>query len=381
MRGSYLFNRLGKVVLFFFAVAIGGSADGMEFYEATTGGNIDGSYWIVAEGEIDAGTSQKFRNFIKTVGHCDEVVLNSPGGMLSEGLQLGWAINQLCKETSVGKTEKLSTWSSKGSRTVYEAKKFDGVFDPQLGSCASSCVYAFMGGQSRSVSKKRSGLFVHQFYQQSGLATPTQKQFDYQDLSASQMTMGLLVSYLSALGSDPRLAAMAAAVPATTVYELTENDVQDLKIRRRYAALQQPVIDVTDSGFRVSSKSENGSTLSISCGAGRTGINIVYSKRLFSDPRYGFDADSERSFVRAAFKDASEFTFGGLSVPKSMVKVDLVATNLTVALALSLRNNFDQMKDLSFGVTSPMSAVRYFGFWLPYAKAPQLMKSLTKNCS
>jgi hypothetical protein len=46
----------------------------MEFFEATTGGNIDGNYWILAEGTIEKGDADKFRKFVKQVGGYDEVI-------------------------------------------------------------------------------------------------------------------------------------------------------------------------------------------------------------------------------------------------------------------------------------------------------------------
>ncbi len=347
----------------------------MEFFEATTGGNIDGSYWISAEGTIEKGDAEKFRLFVEKIGSCEEVVLNSPGGLLNEGLQLGMAFNELCKSTSVGKTERLRIFSKGGNRIVYEATKNDGVFDPQKGMCASACVYAFMGAKTRHVLRGNSALYVHQFYSNSGLLSPNEKKFDFQDLSSTQITMGILVSYLTFVDVAPRLAAIAANVPATTVYELTEQDVRELGIRRSAKSFAEPKVEASDNGFSVSVGNQNGSSLFIGCTNQRGVIRLRYAKIIEAVN------GEKRAWINDVFSSAYGFSFGGVSIDKKNISWQYNRGKLEVMIDISNKSNFDNYSSLSLEAGLPMTAVKTFGFWIPYSKSPQILKSMAKSCS
>jgi len=373
MRGSAT-NRL-VFILAFFCVTFPKSAAAMEFFEATTGGNIDGSYWISAEGPIEKGDAEKFRLFVKKIGGCEEVVLNSPGGLLNEGLQLGMAFNELCASTSVGKTERLRVFSKGRDRVVYEATKNDGVFDPQQGKCASACVYAFMGAKTRHVNRGKSALYVHQFYSNSGLLSPNEKKFDFQDLSSTQITMGILVSYLSLVYVDPRLASIAANVPATTVYELTEQDIRELGVRRSANSFSEPKVEVSDNGFSVAVGNQSGSSLLIGCASQKGVIRMRYLKIIEA-----LNSDN-KGWITEAFSSASDFSFGGMPIDKKSIVWQYNRGRLEVTIDLSSKSKFDNYSNLSLEAGSPMTAVKTFGFWIPYSKSPQILKSMAKNCS
>ena len=77
----------------------------MDFRWAGTGGNCVGCAWIVAEGEITRETPQKFKKFLKEEDPgAFIVVLNSPGGNLFGGIELGRIIRENGFHTKVGKS-------------------------------------------------------------------------------------------------------------------------------------------------------------------------------------------------------------------------------------------------------------------------------------
>jgi hypothetical protein len=48
---------------------------------------------------------------------------------------------------------------------------------------------------------------------------------------------------------------------------------------------------------------------------------------------------------------------------------------------ISNKSNFDNYSSLSLEAGLPMTAVKTFGFWIPYSKSPQILKSMAKSCS
>jgi hypothetical protein len=102
------------------------------------------------------------------------LVLHSPGGNLSGGLQLGEEIRKLQLKTETGvrgvSTEELGVLVE---RTI----------------CGSACSYAFLGGVQRKVHQPEALLF-HQFSSTSGLNTE----------SSTQEIVGLLNTYLDEMG-------------------------------------------------------------------------------------------------------------------------------------------------------------------------------------
>jgi len=88
---------------------------------------------VYADGPIVTGTAKEFVSFVhsKQIATGAEVILNSPGGLVSEALELGRAIRAAGFDTSVG---------AKGS--------VDG------GECYSACTLAFLNGVNRTIPEK-----------------------------------------------------------------------------------------------------------------------------------------------------------------------------------------------------------------------------------
>ena len=127
-------------------------AEPMSFRLAGTGGNCVGCEWIAAQGDITPDTPAKFEEYITENGKPYHIVLNSAGGSLIAGIQLGKLIREQGATTLVGKTVQVA--EPPGLEHLEE--KEDGVY-------AFSCAFAFMGGVERYVGPDDL-LGVHQFY-------------------------------------------------------------------------------------------------------------------------------------------------------------------------------------------------------------------------
>jgi hypothetical protein len=179
----------------------------MVFTLAGNGGNCDGCEWIAAEGPITQNTPQDFEAFLKSsAGDLDgleTVRLNSDGGNLIAGLELGEAIRAHKMDTAVG-------------RTVPEP------IDPrveatEIGSCYSACAYAFLGGVKRLA---RAGeLGFHQFYTRATVAeTVGQGDLD-KTMSSAQQIMALLVLYLKEMSIDPAFLFLASSTEPSGLFK------------------------------------------------------------------------------------------------------------------------------------------------------------------
>jgi hypothetical protein len=141
--------------------------------------NRDGQRFIYANGDIVDTTAKDFENFVKANWDAVSpkygernvpVLLRSRGGSLDQGLRLGWLIRANHFDTAV--------WQM----------------------CASSCAYAFLGGNERFVAEGQK-LGFHQFGA------------DFKDANdaatTSQGAVSYLVRYLKGMQIDPEVLALA----------------------------------------------------------------------------------------------------------------------------------------------------------------------------
>jgi hypothetical protein len=141
-------------------------------------------------------------------GAGQDLYLHSPGGSLVGGLALGYAIRSLRLDTVVG-----------GPYEMEDRKTDELVTLVEESSCASSCAYAFLGGQARTVEEERALLF-HQFYSETGKG----------DLSVTQDMVAALLSYFDAMSVDRKgLDAALSTHPGQLSY-LSHQELTRLKI-------------------------------------------------------------------------------------------------------------------------------------------------------
>lgn len=160
--------------------------------------------WTVAEGEITSETPRKFREHVaKFEFGAGLIMLDSPGGNLIAGIELGKAIRELNGSTSVGKT-------------VKNTGDPDNPWDrEEPGICASACVFAFMGGVSRSVGPNDL-IGVNQFYSVDE---------EVIDSGIVQMVAGQSLFHTVSMGVDPQVVVAASATDPDELYWFDREEI------------------------------------------------------------------------------------------------------------------------------------------------------------
>jgi hypothetical protein len=143
------------------------------------------------EGIIESGTVDLFRKFLRdnSLPPRKAVYLSSPGGNLSEGMELGKLIRERRFDTVIGS---VRPWSD-------AAKRYDFGLHHSIwpSACMSSCTFAFLGGDDRRVHE--SDLYgVHRLY----LDRPA----DAAEVeTVVQQGLAAVLSYVRSMGVDPAL--------------------------------------------------------------------------------------------------------------------------------------------------------------------------------
>jgi hypothetical protein len=191
------------------------SAQEMTFKYVSSGGNCNGCEWIAAEGEITLKSYTSFLEVAKNLGFRPSVHISSPGGSLIGGLLLGEAIRSVGAETYIARS------------VPYEGDPQH--FQEAPGECMSACAFAFLGGTRRSIASG-SEYGVHQFYDKNAIANPDLKVFSALDVSNNQLISGLVLEYVTRMGADAAVVALASKTPPSDMRVLSAEESRDLKI-------------------------------------------------------------------------------------------------------------------------------------------------------
>jgi hypothetical protein len=220
-------------------------ADRMTFAVKGIGGNATpNSYWIAAEGDIAEDSAEDLEKYLKQYGDTAayEVRLHSHGGSLVGGIKLGEFIRKHKFSTTVG-------------RTVPGDPNIKHYYVPADGVCVSACAIAFIGGVERSADEKSLG--IHQFYQEASLKNPSEKLFNALDMSNQQLISALLIDYAFRMGVDPRFIAMASATPPDSMYYLSKEELELLRVNWRPKDFEPWSIEVSGRGVIAFTKSKD----------------------------------------------------------------------------------------------------------------------------
>lgn len=213
------------------ALELGAFEQPMRFSAATNKGNMSTSSWIVATGEIEPDTPERFEAFLASTPFVpSQIVLHSPGGNLAAGIKFGRLIRQAGLTTHVGITERVFESYTAPCDTWWD--------EVNTGICASSCAYAFLGGRERFLDSPyyptdSSLLGFHQFYgnpeRGSDILTAEQvTEIETSTLSIAQVLTGQIVLYAMEMGVDARIVAFASATPSDDLYYPTAIELEEL---------------------------------------------------------------------------------------------------------------------------------------------------------
>jgi hypothetical protein len=209
----------------------------IEFYLAHGDANACGpgcSEWIAAEGKIDGGAADRFRQLLRKLGERRPPILfHSPGGKVNDALELGRLIRDKKFAVSVGQTVPLGCGSDKQAANACEARKRAGQaveaeLSPTTYMCNSSCVYALAGGTVRLVPPWVK-LGIHDL----GVDPNSNVPRGVSLTTVMRLSHARVRSYLRAMGIDDLLFSAAVATPFESIKLVQRDDIVRFGIDRR----------------------------------------------------------------------------------------------------------------------------------------------------
>ncbi|SHK90677.1 hypothetical protein SAMN05444414_102210 [Roseovarius marisflavi] len=152
---------------------------------------------LLVTGQIENGDASRFQIYLSGMSQVpDLVALHSPGGLVSEALQIGRHIRDNGMSSTV----------------------LAGAF------CVSSCPYILAGGEERIVSR-RGIVGLHQHYYEQPKYLPV-----IFAVESIQMGQGQTMEYLIEMGVDPSLMVYSLKTPPEQIYALVEEELTETRI-------------------------------------------------------------------------------------------------------------------------------------------------------
>lgn len=214
--------------------------------------------WITADGEITTETPKDFRRFLTLDGDQPgdqppgaklEIYLNSPGGNLIGGIQLGEIIHEFGLGTRVARTVACDQCGP-----AFQMGELQETDAP--GQCYSACAFAFLGGKWRIADGGSLG--VHQHYYKDALADPSTPKFTAGDFSQQEVIDGLLLEYVIKMGVDPKFLTYAVITAPTNLYLFTSSELKHYGITWNDLEYTDWSLIAYKNGLIAQSKTRNG---------------------------------------------------------------------------------------------------------------------------
>ena len=166
-----------------------------------------GNAWaLYLDGRIDSDAGKRLEDYIlqHKVPAESWAVLNSPGGSLFGGMELGTVIRKYNLRTDVGVRTKQS------SRT----------YDYEAGGCYSSCTLAYIGGSFRFL-HDGSHFGIHRF----AFSSPQENGIDL-----AQVASASIVAYLRSMDIDTDFYTLSTTAGPAEIYEPSLQELQKLNV-------------------------------------------------------------------------------------------------------------------------------------------------------
>ena len=224
----------------------------IDFIAPEQDGASSANWSIFLDGLIDEGAAERLRDELERRDIASaRVYLNSPGGILQQGMALGRIIRQRGFSTYVGRTR-------------------ESAGDVLPGGCSSACVFAFIGGVYR-FAPPQSRIGVHRFSSMaSGDADP----------DTVQMVSAAIVRYIREMGVDVDLFERMTRRGKDQILILSEKDVRELRVVNAGRLPAQWSIEATDGALQLNGAQRTSSgmaAVSLSCRNGRVLFRPIVS--------------------------------------------------------------------------------------------------------
>jgi hypothetical protein len=168
---------------------------------------ILGNAWaLYLDGPIDSEAALRLETYIKQnkVPRDSWVILNSPGGSLLQGMELGKIIRKYNLRTDIGVRPKGAS-----RRLEYNA-----------GGCYSACTLAYVGGRFRFL-HSGSHFGIHRF----AFTSPHNNESDI-----AQIASAIIVGYLRTMDVNPDFFALSTQAGSNEIYEPPVKQLEELNV-------------------------------------------------------------------------------------------------------------------------------------------------------
>jgi hypothetical protein len=232
---------------------------------------ITGNAWVLyASGPIDEDAARRLEAYLTShhVPLRSHIYLDSPGGNLSAGMELGRVIRKYELTTDVGAR-------TSGAPTRH---------DVAPGGCFSSCALAFLGGRFRYLMKD-SHYGVHRF----AFRNPAPNGVDI-----AQMASAAIVQYLRDLDIDTRLFTFASSAGESEIFEPTRSQLKELNVVNDGETRATWTIESIPDGIYL--KGERDTVFGINkfiltCESKRIGLLVIFDPRHHEEEVLRFTVD------------------------------------------------------------------------------------------
>lgn len=199
---------------------------------------------IFLDGRIDEGAAERLRDEIALRDiESARVFLNSPGGLLLEGMELGRQIRRRGFSTYIGRQRESGT-------------------EALAGSCSSACVFAFIGGVYR-FALPQSRIGVHRF----SSLSPADA-----DADTAQVISAAIIKYIREMGIDVDLFDRMSRRGKEQLLILSEQDLRQLRVVNAGRLPAEWSIQASDGTFHLDGAQQTSAgmvAISLSCSNGR----------------------------------------------------------------------------------------------------------------
>ena len=177
--------------------------------------------WVSASGRITPDTARDFQTFARGRElRGAVVVLDSNGGTVTSGLDLGRAFRRLDMTTTVGKTMLLP--GAEGDRRATLSSR---------GICASMCAFSLLGGARRHVPSE-ARVMVHQIWPSSKREDAAAQTYVAENLVVLQRSLGTLARYTVEMGVDIEIFELAMRIPPwERMRALSADELRRMRVR------------------------------------------------------------------------------------------------------------------------------------------------------